>query len=91
MPYLTCLCTCQIAVKKGSYFFCLLSDKFDSSTRDQEWDRIKIVLSQPFRRDKQFGLSTLVVTSTGANADENGIVRNGADILLTLEMPCIRL
>ena len=29
---------------------------FNSATRDEPWDRIKVICTQPFRKDVQFGL-----------------------------------
>ena len=40
-------------------FLFWFSEQFSADTRDESWDRIRVVLSQPYRKDVQFGLSVL--------------------------------
>ena len=37
--------------------------------RDESWDRIKVILTQPFRKDKQMGISLLKFTPKEDEAD----------------------
>ena len=38
-------------------------DAFYESVRDESWDRIKVILTQPFRKDCQMGILLLKFTS----------------------------
>ena len=47
-----------------SSFYCfvddiLLAENFDETNRLETWDRMRIICTQPFRKDKPFGVSML--------------------------------
>ena len=44
-------------------------DDFNSKTREEKWDRVKVVCSQPFKKGEQFGVSLLKIT--GFTNDDN--------------------
>ena len=56
-----------------NYFFPDPSDDFSAGVRDQEWDRVKVVLNQPFRKDQQFGLSLLRIITTEEARASTGV------------------
>lgn len=43
-------------------------DQLQKAARDEKWDRIKIVCTQPYDRYAQYGLSFIVLHSTEENA-----------------------
>ncbi len=46
------------------------AEDFTTEVRDECWDRIRIVLSQPFRKDRQMGLQFLRITEKREHGDD---------------------
>lgn len=49
-------------------------DQLQKPERDEKWDRIKIVCTQPYDRYTQYGLSFIVLHSTAEKASSNSSV-----------------
>ena len=63
-------CDLSQVPQRESYIKLLFLGDFDSETRNLMWDRIKLICSQPYCRDKSFGVAMIKVM-TDAAPDEN--------------------
>merc|ERR1712042_324676 len=52
-------------------------EKLNKNVAEEKWDRMKVVCTQPFNKNMQYGLSFITVNSTDENASSTSEVKLG--------------
>ncbi|CAL4069481.1 unnamed protein product, partial [Meganyctiphanes norvegica] len=53
------------------------SDKLNKNIAEQKWDRVKVVCTQPFNRNVQYGLSFITVSSADESSSSSSEIKLG--------------